>query len=121
MAVRLRNTQAINFGTVGGTADVTINFISMEINSESSSVLGLNEPYPTFSQGESMEFEALSFELLFPSGDYSDDFMQEILEQAITAASLTVKAHSGIPEVSDSGYSAQTLAVGDITFTQQAD
>ena len=119
MAVRIENTNEIDFGDVAD-AEVTMTHARVSVGTD---VLAIRAVTTTrvIPVGEAMKFDAAEMDLLVRSGEFEDAGFQALLELALEGTNeLTFDAMtSSTAVVSDSGYSQQTTAAFD--FSTEAD
>ena len=125
MAVRVENTNNIDFGDAAAT--VTITHGEALYGASGSEVsLGIRALSATIvvTAGQPMQIDAGEFDLLLPSGDVADAAWKKIIDKAVKATDegWLFKAYtSATAEVTDTGYSAQRVAGTAITTTTEDD
>ena len=125
MAVRVENTNNIDFGDADGT--VTITHGEALYGASGSEVsLGIRALTATIvvTAGQPMQIDAGEFDLLLPSGEVADAAWKKIIDKAVKATDegWLFKAYtSATTEVTDDGYSAQRVAGTAITTTTEDD
>ena len=114
MAIRVENTNSINFGTAG--AQFTASHVRLQHGSDAATqtVRALAAPI-TVAQNQAIEIVARALDMLFPNGDFDNDFMEAILDPIGTVrVDLMTDANT---VVAVSGYSQQTVSAW--TYTQE--
>ena len=119
MAVRIQNTNEIDFGDVAD-AEVTITHGRVSVGTDvlATRALTTSRVIPV---GEAMKFDATEVDLVVRSGEFENAGFEALLELAREGTNeLTFDAMtSSTVVVSDSGYSQQTTAAFD--FSTEAD
>ena len=121
MAVRIANTNEINFGVAG--AAVTVTHVRITLSITDSITLELTNPVAV-PNANKMAFNAGDLALVYQSGDFGDDHMKAVVESYFgvgATRSLSIDLMSSSTYVLNvSGYSSQTVSAWTLTTEDDA-